>query len=340
MTAPPPFVLPRGQRAYPKLPPFLVPIIDAAAEIARGQPWYVAWGEAMNFRHILEAAGNSGPPLSTEEVGHGRQALLLQITAMLERMGANPKKCKDPHQAILYRGACRRDFRKSAERYAQRAGGWDAVVNETVVWEKANEALIDTLPGNSPIQMGTEPAGENGVGTLEEFLAKWAARAREQFEAAGKLDPLAAGQLPDGSTVFLTAKTPRHQPAKRNFRVAAEKVFSQRGVIRRVDIAEVWMAEGEGATRPSKADNRQEAIVILAKEDGNELGEIITVERDWQTGEPTLGQSEQVTGASVGHFFEGASWELFRYAQCSASAGGCLSQASAHSETLTRGSPR
>ena len=35
----------------------------------------------------------------------------------------------------------------------------------------------------------------------------------------------------------------------------------------------------------------------------DEIGEIIPVERNWQTGKPTLGKSERLTGASVGQLF-------------------------------------
>lgn len=302
-TPPPNFMLPRGQRAYPQLPPFLVPVVDAAADISKSQPWYVAWSEAMNFRHMMEATINSAAPPSDDEIAQTQKALLLCVTAMLERMGINPKKCKDPHQAIVYRGTCRREFRESAERYAQRAGGWQGVADEANAWEKANGALIDTLSVNLPIQMGVEPAGEEGLGTLEDFQAKWAARVREQFEAAGKLDPLAAGQLPDGSTVFLTVKLPRAGAGPQTFLETAERIFMERGVVRRIDIAEVWIAVGDELTRPSMSENRREAVVITAAEGDNRLGEIIPIERDWQTGEPTLGQSEQITGASVGQLF-------------------------------------
>ena len=45
ITAPPDYVLPRGQRAYPLVPTGIAPMIDSMADMAKGRPWFVAWRE-------------------------------------------------------------------------------------------------------------------------------------------------------------------------------------------------------------------------------------------------------------------------------------------------------
>ena len=93
--------------AVPLVPATFAPLIDKAVEHAQGRPWIVTYWATQAFHEILDTILNEGPPPSEKEIAGVGAHFRLMITALLERLGADPLVCSDPFQATVYSNSAR-----------------------------------------------------------------------------------------------------------------------------------------------------------------------------------------------------------------------------------------
>ena len=269
-------------------------MIEAAAQQAKWQPWIVAfWATEDIAGMIRETIGSSQDQRGDSDF---MVALGDAVDLLLERMGAQPSPCDNPFQAGVYHCARNKKFLRASRCYTQENGGPEAVAKAMNDWAEANRDKLETLPRALPMRAGHKARDGGPPLSLEDLLDKWARIAREEFQAKGKVTPIAVGILPDGSEIFFSMRTFQSASEKRRFHAFVDEQFRQAGVVRSARVVEAWAAKqapGQEPIRASRASNRQEVVMVSVADGERELSSVSTIERDWQTGKATLGPAEE-----------------------------------------------
>ena len=98
--------------------------------------------------------------------------LRLHVTAFLELMGVDPSKCDDPFQHALFSTTLRRDFNRSAKKYAGKRGGKKAVARMMQKWLDANGDRLDELSAPAEQEAKSPRPSGNGVAGEHEPVVK------------------------------------------------------------------------------------------------------------------------------------------------------------------------
>ena len=158
-------------------------------------------------------------------------------------------------------------------------------------WIDANKDEIAAMPLTQKVTGGTIPARHGPPPTLKQYLDEWTDRLREQFEGRQEAAPLVAGLLPDGSQCFLTRSGFSSPDQREPFFQLAHSQLAQRGAQMTVQIMEAWASPNLDMPA-SQSEQRQECVVVVAEDEANRIDAMIPVERDWETGTATLGETE------------------------------------------------
>ena len=277
-------ILPQGQRAYSRVPSEVRPLINGAAESAKNQPWFFAYRIMRDFGEMSDQAT---PEISPME----NPVFRLMTTALLEKMGTSPKHCTDPFQAAVYGNSARRDFLKASKRYIKEHGGELSVREQMQKWIDENKDLIAAMPFPQKSVGGSIPPRDGPPPTLKQYLNEWIDRLREQFEERQEADPIVAGLLPDGSQRFLTRSGFTNPGQREPFFQLAHSQLAQKGAQMTVQIMEAWASPNLDMPA-SQSEQRQECVIVIAEDEANRIHAMIPIERDWETGTATLGETE------------------------------------------------
>ena len=277
-------ILPQGQRAYSRVPSNVCPMIDDAAERAKNQPWFFAYHIMRDFGEMSVQTTPGVPPMANP-------VFRLMTTAFLEKMGASPKRCSDPFQAAVYANSARRDFLKASKRYVKEHGGDLSVREQMRKWINANQDEITAMPLPQKSIGGTIPPRNGPMPTLKQYLNEWIDKLREQFEERQEIDPIVVGLLSDGSQCFFTRSGFTSPDQKEPFFQLAHSQIAQKGAQMTVQIMEAWASPNLDMPA-SQSEQRQECVAVIAEDEANRINAIIPIERDWETGTGTLGETE------------------------------------------------
>ena len=279
------------RQARGNIPPEVKSMIAGMAENAKGQPWIVAYWAVGDLIGLVLHLANREKGYLTERQLNAMAAEM--TTVLLEGMSPLPKGCDDPFQSSAYHTSSRGDLNRLAQQYVDGIGGPEVASTRMTEWKKENRTLIETLPRGLPTYGGVRPS-EGPPGNLDDLLDKWTLNAREQLEVRGSVEPFAVGVLPDGSEMFLTMHRGfERQTEQAQFRTLTGKQFGAAGAVQTVEIFEAWVARSESRVQPSKVDDREEAIVINVLDGDQQLSAVCVIERDWQSGAPTLKDTEK-----------------------------------------------
>lgn len=278
-----------GQKAWDQVPDELKPVVESHADMAIGRPWIVAAWATENFQEM------------SSEIRGAEPFFRVLVAAMLERMGADLQTCAEPHQAMVYINSAYREAVESAERYTESQGGPEAVARLLQKWRVENKALRDALPCPLGVK-GGKLDDRQPCENLDALLTKWIGRAREQFDADGSVAPICVGVSDDGLGRFIS---PTHQfrnlDERRAFIESAQSFLAGGVFVMSIYISEAWATESAApSVRPSQAENRKEIIFFLGSDGTEARTAMVPIERDWQTGEGSLGPTEgpEVTEAT------------------------------------------
>ncbi len=285
------------------MPPELRDIIKTSAEGAKGAPWIVAYNTVDNFHSMLQSSVDSAAEAGVEDVAErdriladGNRFLKAMVTALLECMDASPRNCSDPFQAAVYKDSDRKDFRKAAKRYLAKIGGPEAAARAMQKWAVKNpEAAKNARLASGLVIEGATTPSDGPPANLEKMLDDWTRMAREHFGANGEIEPLAVGQLPDGSQVILRTRSHHSKEGARAFRELANDHLNGLGALKICFIAEVWIGDGDSGIPASQSESRREALYVSVTDGDTMRGTASFIDRDWKTGKPTLSAPEKVT---------------------------------------------
>ena len=294
----PKFTLPKGKFAYATLPLELRALIDGAVEAVKDKPWIAVYNTVKDFHGMAMASLGQDTPTDSEiETLDGN--LKLMVTALLERLGANVKRCSDPFQAVVFNSSARKDHRRLARRYFKRAGGGEAVSAQMEAWAKEHSDELESFDTGMAAH-GSEFEGD-GPKSLEATLDEWIEKACERFDADGEVHPLAVGLGEDGSGLMLTTRPFGSDAKKQAFREMSTNQFDERGLTRIVSVGEAWLGP-VGPVQPSKSNERREVICVAVSEAGETMVAMIPIERDWRSGRGILGEPEKADNARIRGF--------------------------------------
>jgi hypothetical protein len=279
-------MIPAGKSAYKMLPDFLRPIIDEAARSTKDRPWYFTFQVTEDFKEMIVAAVGYSRMPSAAERARDSFNFSMMVAALIERRGERLTQFTDCFHAVVYRRSARKDHERAARRYFKNAGGPDAVAAEMDAWVAANKAVTEEAPA-AVLMHAAEYAGD-GPQTVEETLDAWTKKAVEQFDAHGKVDYLDLGMAPDGSGQFFSKKGFQNLAEQAAFHRKADALLDERGLHRRVRVCEVWTAPVDSGVKPSKSDERKEAVVVAVSEGEQTIANVLYIERDWASGKAAL----------------------------------------------------
>ena len=78
-----------------------------------------------------------------------------------------------------------------------------------------------------------------------------------------------------------------HSTSKREFSTLPAAQLDERKLAIRVFVSEIWRSR-EDCVAPRESGSREEAVFLIVTDGVRLLGNLMMIERDWETGKPTL----------------------------------------------------
>jgi hypothetical protein len=253
------------------MPVELRAMIESMAEASKDAPWFAAYDHMRGLWQMADAA-------FPDEHDEAKQLHGCLVAAVLELMGADPRRVTDPFQAAVYRSSARKDFRKAAGKYLRKIGGRDAAEAKMQEWAAANPVLVKELagsygmPGWTLDKVAPRSAEDAVVGLMEK--AEEAARAN--ITEQGLMPPFFFAESRDGQQMVVRLNTDRG-PARDQIpvlRAMAEGMDWHAGVF----ASEIWRSD-EMEVRPSQSNQRQEGVLLIGLAEGVDVSALFDIER-------------------------------------------------------------
>ncbi len=180
------------------IPAEIRPVIEDIAEASKDAPWYAAY---THMNRLAQLAMQAFPDdYSASSQLHG-----CLVAAVLELMGADPRRVNDPFQAAVYHHSARKDFRKAANKYLRKIGGQDVAEAKMREWAESNPVLTKELgagaamPGWDVGKVAPHSRDEAVVALMK----KAEEAARLNMKEQGEMPPFFFAESRDGQqTVF------------------------------------------------------------------------------------------------------------------------------------------
>ena len=197
------------------MPAQLRAMIEDIAQASNDAPWFAAY---THMRRLGQLAVQAFP----DDYSAASQLHGCLVAAVLELMGADPRRVNDPFQAAVYHHCARKDCRKAANKYLRKIGGEDVAEAKMREWVESNPALAKelgcgyALPGWDLGKVMPHSRDEAVVGLMK----KAEEAARVNMKEQGKMPPFFFAEASDGQQMVVRLDTesgpPRNQiPALR-----------------------------------------------------------------------------------------------------------------------------
>ncbi len=253
------------------MPPQLRRMIEDIAEGSKAAPWYAAYDHSRGLWQMADA---------TFPDDHDQAKLMhgCLVAAVLELMGADPRRATDPFQAAVYHLSARKDFRKAANKYLRKIGGKGAAEAKMQEWAEANPVLVKELaggrgmPGWTLENVAPRSAEDAVVGLME----KAEEVARENMKEQGLMPAFFFAEARDGQQIVFLLNTNRG-PSRDQIpvlRTMAKEMDWHAGVF----AAEVWQSY-ETDVRPSQSEQRREGVLLVGLAEDIRVSVVFDIER-------------------------------------------------------------
>lgn len=278
-------LLPPRRRVSATCPPDMRAMLQATAEDVAGKSDFTKY---MAAYHLLAPIADAG---GGEDIGP------IMVAAFIEIAGLPEDRCESDFMACLYRLSAKANHTKAARDYIMGAGGWDAVTAR--MNKHLDEHPEEIQAPGAPIGMRGINVDPRGPQTLESLLEHYTEMAKAVLAKTGNVELVRFALDRNGGGIGLFATRGMTQTEHKE---AAAFCFDQKmpEPAFLVCMATQWMVSRSSweeidawRGRVKDAEDRQEVVQVLVEDrDGNGFRNLLYVERDWQTGEPSVGEIE------------------------------------------------